>query len=108
MNLSIKIGNLVADPETKYFDNDKSVTEFRIAVSRTYKDRDGNRKADFFRCKAFGKKGEFVQQYATKGDKICVQGSDETREWEGSDGVKKSIQEIIVSEVELLGGRKDA
>lgn len=107
MNTTIKIGHLTADPVQKAFGDNRTVVEFRIGVRRNYKDKDGNRQSDFFSCKAYGQKGDFIYKYGKKGSKVCITGSDENREGKDSEGRKTTYHDIIVDTVELLDSREE-
>lgn len=80
-NRIILEGRLGADPETRTFDgNDSSVTNFRIAVNRTFTSKDSDHpEADWFNCECWNKQGQVIQQYFKKGSRILLEGRLENR-----------------------------
>ena len=96
------IGNLTRDPELTQTSSGISVCRFDIAVGRDYKDVNGNRETDFFRCTAWRGLGETIGRYCKKGNKVCVVGSVQLREYEDNNGVKRNAVDIIVNDVEFL------
>lgn len=98
MNKIILQGRLVDEAETKTFSgaNAGTVTNFRIAVSRTFK-REGKPTADFFRCQAWNKTGENIAKYFHKGNRILVIGRIENEEYINRDG-QKAISTMVTVE----------
>ena len=101
MNKVILIGRLTKDPEKKSTTNGISVTRFSIAVNRKWKNEDGTYPADFFSCVAWRATADFVAKYFTKGQRIGVCGSLQTRSYE-YEGQKRTATEIVVDEVEFV------
>jgi single-strand DNA-binding protein len=101
------IGKLGRDPELKYMPNSTAVVNFSLATSRKWKDKDGQKqeKTDWHRLSAFGKLAEIIGQWLKKGSLAYFEGRLQTREYE-KDGQKHYVTEIIVSEMEMLGGGK--
>jgi len=100
MNKCILIGNLTRDPELKYTPQGTAVCTFTLAVSRRKKDE-----ADFINCQAWQKTAELVATYLTKGSKCSVEGRIQTRNYENKEGKKVYVTEVIVDQVEFLGGK---
>lgn len=100
------IGNLTRDPELRYTPNGAAVCSFGMATNRTYV-TEGERKeeADFHRIVAWNKLAELCNQLLKKGNKVFVSGRLQTRSWEGQDGEKKTITEIVVEDMILLTPR---
>lgn len=96
------IGNLTRDPELTQTSSGVSVCRFTLAVGRDYKDVNGNRETDFFNCTAWRGLGETIGKYCKKGNKVCVIGSVQLREYEDNNGVKRNAVDIIVNDVEFL------
>ncbi len=99
LNKAFLYGNLVRDPELKALPSGIKVTNFSIATSRTYKDKDGNKKetTEFHNVVAFAKQAELIQQYLKKGRGIFVEGRLQTRSWDDkATGAKKYRTEVIV------------
>ncbi len=106
MNRVTLIGNLGADGDLKVFQDGNAVLNFSVATSEKWTDKqtgEKKEKTEWHRCKLFGKRGSSLAQYMTKGSKVAVTGSIETRSYE-KDGVKQYATEIKVLDVELLGG----
>lgn len=100
MNKVILIGRIASEVETRRTATGKAVSSYRIAVDRRFK-KDGQPDADFLSCVAFGNNGEFAEKYLNKGMKIAVEGSIQTRSYEGKDGKKVYVTEIIVDNHEF-------
>lgn len=96
------IGNLTRDPELSSTPNGVDVCKFSIAVSRDYADNEGNRETDFFNIVAWRGKAEVCGKYLKKGNKVAVIGSIQIRSYEDKDGIKRTITEIVASDVEFL------
>lgn len=102
MNKVFLIGNLTRDPELNETTSGVSLCRFSIAVNRNYGSADGERKTDFFNCVAWRGLGETVARYAKKGNKVAVSGSIELRNYEDSQGVKRTGVDIVAQDVEFL------
>lgn len=107
-NRVILIGRLTREPELKYTAGGLAVTTFSIAVDRKFKNQQGERQTDFFRCKAWRQKAEFVANYVGKGRLVAIDGSIETSEVTGQDGQKRYFTDIICDNVETLDAPRDA
>ncbi len=99
MNKVIMIGRLASAPEAKYTQNNTCITRYTLAVNRAFK-KEGHPDADFIRCLAFGKTGEFATKYLQKGMKIAVEGRIQTGSYE-KDGVKQYTTEVVVENHEF-------
>jgi single-strand DNA-binding protein len=104
-NLVIIKGRLSQDVELKYTQtNNTAVANFSVAVNRKFT-QEGQPTADFFNVTAWGKTGEFVQKYFSKGQEIYIQGHLQNRSWE-VDGQKRYATDIIAEQVEFCGSKK--
>lgn len=108
MNKVILIGNLASDPEAHTTQSGISQSAFRIAVQRRYANKDGVREADFFPVVAWRQTADFCNKYLTKGRKVAVEGTLQTRSWEAQDGSKRWVTEVIADSVEALTKAEDA
>lgn len=102
-------GNLTRDPETRHFDNG-SVTNFSVAVNRSWKNKVGEKqeKVSFIDCAAWGKTGEAIAQYMTKGKPIIVEGQLEQETWETDGGEKRSKIKVNVDRFHFVpDGKKE-
>ena len=95
-NNVILIGNLGADPELRYTQSGIAVANFDIAVNRQSKDKDD---VDWFRIVCWGKLAEAVANYCAKGQMVLVEGSLQSRSYEGKDGTKRRAVEVVASAV---------
>lgn len=103
LNHIVAMGRLTRDPELRYTQSGKSVASFSIAV-----DRDHQKDAtDFISCVAWGKTGEFVSKYFSKGRMIVVSGSLQSRNWEDRDGNKRISWEINVQNAYFGDSKKE-
>lgn len=102
MNLVILIGRAVADAVTRYTQghNAMAISNYTLAVDRAYK-RDNEPDADFIKCVAFGKSGEFAEKYIKKGTKIAVTGRIQTGSYADKKGNKVYTTEVIVDHHEF-------
>ena len=105
MNKVFLIGNLTRDPELTETSGGVSICRFAIAVNRNYSGADGERKTDFFNVTAWRGLGETVARFARKGNKVAVSGSIELRNYEDSQGIKRTGVDIIAQDVEFLSPR---
>ena len=112
-NKVILMGNLTRDPETRTTPSGRTVTNFSLAVNRTWKGSDGQQQESvgFFNCVAWAKTGEIIAQYLTKGRPVLVSGRLDQRSWEDKEsGGKRSAVEIIVEDFNFVdsgGGNSD-
>jgi len=105
MNKAMLIGNLGADPDTRYLDNGDAVTTISIATNKRWKDKTtGEQKehTEWHRCTAFGKRAETMTQYLRKGSKVFIEGELRTRKWTDKDTIERYSTEIRVDNFEFL------
>ena len=107
MNSYNCIGRVATELELKQTNNGKSVTNFSIAVQSFRKDSEGKAIADFFPVVCWEKVAEFVTKYCSKGMRIGVSGSLQTRKWTDDFGNKHSIVEILANNIEFADGKKE-
>ena len=107
MNKVILIGNLANDPEGFTTQSGISRSTFRLAVQRKYTNQQGVREADFLTIVAWRAAADFCNRYLTKGRKVAVEGSIQTRSYDAQDGTKRYVTEIIADSVEALGGKAE-
>ncbi len=104
LNKAMIIGNLTRDPELRKTTGGQSVCSFSIATNRVYTDKAGNKKeeADYHNVVAWARLADVCGQYLTKGKKVYIDGRMQTRDWEGTDGVKKYRMEIVAENMIML------
>lgn len=108
VNMVVLVGNLGKDPEIKYTQSGTAVCNFSMATTDSRKDKGGQtiNETEWHNCVAFGKTGEVIAQYMTKGSGIYVRGKIRTNSWEDKEGNKRETKQIVVNEVTFLGGGK--
>ena len=100
MNKVILIGRLTKDPELNFAaGSGTAVTRFSLAVTRPFKKDE----TDFINCIAFGKTGETIAQYLTKGRQLAVTGSIRTGSYDAKDGTKRYTTDVVVDSFEFIG-----
>ena len=103
MNKVVLIGRLTKDPELRFTPGTgMAVSTFSIAVDRRMPNKDGVREADFIPVVVWGKQGESVANYMSKGRLIGISGRIQTRNYEGKDGIRRYVTEIVADEVQFL------
>lgn len=108
MNKIILLGRLVKDVEMKYFDNDRKMGKFTLAVNRKFVKAGEERKADFINCQVWGKTAEFVSNYFAKGSQILVEGRLQIDAIEGDDGKRIYFTNVVVESCEFAGSKGDS
>lgn len=108
-NKVILLGNLTRDPQLRYLPSNMAVCEFGVAVNRRWRDKDGNQKEEtcFVDISAWGRQGETINQYMTKGRSILIEGHLKFDSWTGQDGQKRSKLSVVVDNFQFVGGRGD-
>ncbi len=107
MNKVILMGRLTKDIEMRQTPNGVSLARFSIAVTRRFKNSNGEYDADFINCVAWRQTGEFIARYFQKGSMIAVVGSIQSRSWDGNDGKKQYATEVIVDEAYFTGSKSE-
>ena len=102
MNKVCIVGRLTKEPEVKLTSNQTAYCNFTVAVDRKFKDKDGNRQADFIICVAWKQTATFIQKYFHKGSRIGLTGSIQTRTFEDHEGRTVYVTEVVVDDVEFV------
>lgn len=108
VNKVILVGNLGADPETRYLPSGDAVSNIRMATTDRYKDKaTGEMKeaTEWHRVAFFGKLAEIAGQYLKKGSPVYIEGRIRTRKWQDAAGQEKYSTEIIAEQMQMLGSR---
>lgn len=102
------IGRLGESPRTKTLPSGTIVTEFSLATSNFYKDRDGNRQeqTDWHRVKAFGKLAEIFDKYLERGGQVSIVGSMRYRKWVDKHDQTRTSAEVIAESFSFIGSGK--
>lgn len=108
MNKVILVGRLTRDPDIKNTTSGKSVASFTLAVDRRFKNKDGQKEADFVPIVVWGKQAEFAGQYLSKGSQIGVSGRLQVRSYDAQDGQRRYVTEVVADEITFINtGKKD-
>src|SRR5215213_3772699 len=110
VNKVILIGNLGADPETRYLPSGDAVTNIRIATSENWKDKSGEKQehTEWHRIAFFGRLAEIAGEYLKKGSQVYVEGRIRTRKWQDKEGQDRYSTEIVADSLQMLGSRGGA
>jgi len=109
VNKVIIVGNLGADPETKYLPSGDAVTNIRVATTDKWKDKtSGEMKeaTEWHRIAFFGRLATIAGEYLKKGSQVYVEGSLRTRKWQDKDGQDRYSTEIRADVMQMLGRRE--
>jgi len=109
-NKVLLMGNLTRDPQLKYLPSQMAVAEFGIACNRKFRTANGEDREEvtFVDITAFGKTGEVINQYFTKGKPIFIEGRLKFDSWEDKNGGgKRSKLTVVVENFQFVGGGRD-
>jgi len=105
MNRVVLVGRLTKDPELRYTPSGVPVATFTLAVNRAFSNQQGEREADFINCVVWRKPAENVANFLKKGSLAGVDGRVQTRNYEGQDGKRVYVTEIVAESVQFLEPR---
>ena len=108
VNKVILVGNLGADPETRYMPNGDAVANIRLATTESWKDKASGEKkeiTEWHRVVLYRKLGEIAGQYLKKGSAVYIEGRIRTRKWQDKEGQERYTTEIEANEMQMLGGK---
>lgn len=108
MNKVVLIGRLTRDPDLRYPSSNVPVANFTIAVNRPFENQNGERVADFINIIVWRKQAENVKKYIGKGSLVAVEGRIQTRNYEGQDGKRVYVTEVVADSVQFLESRSQA
>ena len=110
VNKAIILGNLGRDPEVRYTSDGKAVTNFSVATTEKWRDRDGNsqERTEWHRVVVFDRLGEVCGEYLSKGSSVYVEGYLRTRSWDDREGNKRYTTEIVGRTVQFLSPRGES
>ncbi|NTV10358.1 MAG: single-stranded DNA-binding protein [Zoogloea sp.] len=109
VNKVILVGNLGADPETRYSANGDAICNIRLATTDKWRDKaSGEQKemTEWHRVSFYGKLAEVAGQYLRKGSQVYVEGSLRTRKWQDQSGQDRYSTEIRADQMQMLGSRQ--
>ena len=108
VNKVILVGNLGADPETRYTANGGAITSIKVATSESWKDKqtgEQQERTEWHRVKFFGRLAEIAGEYLRKGQQVYIEGSIRTDKFTDKDGNDRYFTDIIAAEMQMLGGK---
>ena len=108
INKVILVGNLGADPETRYMPSGSAVTNLSVATSEQWKDKQSGEqkeRTEWHKVAMFNRLAEIAAEYLRKGSQVYIEGKLRTRKWQDRDGNDRWTTEIIADEMQMLGGR---
>lgn len=108
INKVIIVGNLGADPETRHMPSGSAVTNFTVATSESWKDKQTGEQKDrteWHRVAMFNRLAEIAAEYLRKGSQVYIEGKLRTRKWQNKEGQDQYTTEIIADEMQMLGGK---
>src|SRR5215208_4170503 len=111
VNKVIIVGNLGADPETRFLPSGEAVANIRIATTDKWKDKaSGEQKeaTEWHRIAFFGRLAEIAGEYLKKGSQVYVEGRIRTRKWQDKEGQDRYSTEIVADSMQMLGSRAGA
>lgn len=109
VNKVILVGNLGADPETRYTASGTAITNIRIATSETWKDKqtgESQERTEWHRVVFFNRLAEIAGEYLRKGSQVYIEGKLQTRKWQDQSGQDRYSTEIVGNEMQMLGNRE--
>ena len=107
INKVILVGNLGADPETRFTANGGAITNICLATSEAWKDKqtgENQERTEWHRVVLFGKLGEIAGEYLKKGRQVYIEGSLRTNKYTDKDGIERYSTDIVANEMQMLGG----
>jgi single-strand DNA-binding protein len=108
LNRVTLIGRLGQDGELRFTQGGQPILNLRLATTESFlnSNKERQERTEWHSVTLWGKRGESLSKYLTKGLKICVEGRLQTRSWEGKDGSKRYSTEVVATNILLLGGGK--
>lgn len=111
INKVILVGNLGADPETRYTASGSAVTNIRLATSESWRDKQSGEqqeRTEWHRVVFFNRLAEIAGEYLRKGRQVYIEGSIRTRKWQDQSGQDRYTTEVVANEMQMLGTREDS
>ncbi len=105
INRVVLVGRLTKDPELKYTQGGVAVTRFTLAVNRTFTNQQGQREADFINCVTWRKQAENTANFLRKGSLAGIEGRIQTSSFDGKDGNRVFMTEVVADSVQFLEPR---
>lgn len=107
MNKVLLIGRLAKDVELRYTQSGTAVASFTLAVNRKFSNQNGEHEADFVNCVAWQKTAEFIANHFKKGQQMALEGRLQVRTYDGNDGQRRWVTEVVADQVEFVGSKQE-
>lgn len=109
VNKVILIGNLTRDPELKTLSSGNSVADLGLALNRSYKTGDGEKKEEttFVDITVWGRQAEVLAEHAKKGRQLYIEGRLNLETWDSPEGQKRSKLKVVCENFQFIGGKND-
>ncbi len=107
MNKVILTGRFTRDPESRMTQNNMEISRFSLACQSEFVSRDGERDTEFINCVAFNRTAQTINRYCHKGQMILAQGRIRNSSYDGQDGNKRYVTDVVVDSFEFLGNKAD-
>lgn len=108
INRVVLVGRLTKEPELKYTQTGVAVCRFTLAVNRTFSSQSGEREADFINCVTWRKQAENTANFLKKGSLAGIEGRIQTSSFDGQDGKRVFMTEVVADSVQFLEPRGNA
>ncbi len=108
VNKVILVGNLGADPETKYTAGGAAITNIRVATSESWRDKqtgENQERTEWHRVVFFSRLAEIAGEYLRKGSQVYIEGKLRTNKWQDQSGQDRYSTDIVADEMQMLGSR---
>jgi len=107
VNKVILVGRLGKDPETRFMTNGEAVSNATLATSENWKDKSGEKqeKTEWHNLVFYRRLAEIAGEYLKKGSQVYIEGRIQLRKYQTKEGQERYITEIIVNEMQMLGGK---
>lgn len=109
VNKVIVLGNVGSDADLKFTAGGKPVANFSVAVNESFKNSNGDSvgRVEWFRCVAWNGLAELCGQYLTRGKQVYLEGRLQTRKYDDKEGKARTVTEVVISTLRLLGGSRN-
>ena len=102
MNKATLLGRLTRDPELRYTQSGVASLSFTVAVNRNFKNANGEYDADFIPVVVWRGLAETLGKHLKKGSRVCVSGRIQTRSYDGNDGQKRYVTEVVADDATII------
>lgn len=108
INNVVLIGRLTRDVDLRHTPQNQAVGQFTLSVNRNFKNQKGEYDADFINCVIWGKSAENFANWVKKGNLVGITGRVQTRNYEGRDGKRVYVTEVVAESFQLLEKRDNS